>query len=188
MKATIIMKIILYILLVTLWSCQSQTKKAKIISGRDTIDETKHKTQGYVLQKNEGEVLNDPRGRTIIIKVSPESGAAHLSMGATEMPKGAGIFVHRHDHAEEILFVHRGNGFALINGDSIAISEGSTLFIPPGTWHGVKNPNDSMNILFILTPQGQEKIFRALAAPPGTWTPAQIDSLRKEVGTSIKEK
>ena len=93
-----------------------------------TTDTTGHrqKRKAYVLQKQEGEVLNDPRGKKMLIKVSPESGAAHLSMGATEMPKGTGIFVHRHEHAEEILFVHRGNGLAVIDGDSIAISEGST--------------------------------------------------------------
>ncbi len=178
------MKILLYFLLVTLWACQSRTKKTK------TTEETnhKHEPKGYVLQKNEGEVLNDPRGRTMIIKVSPETGAAHLSMGATEMPKGSNIVVHRHEHSEEILFVHRGKGIALVDNDSINISEGSTLFIPPGTWHGVRNPNDSMNILFIITPQGQEKVFRALASPPGVWTQAQIDSIRKNAGTFLKEK
>lgn len=59
------------------------------------------------MQKGEGEVLLDPRGRKMIIKVSPERGAAHLTMGTTEMPQGTGIFIHRHEHAEEILFVHR---------------------------------------------------------------------------------
>ena len=176
------MKFTLYFLLLTSWACRPPSKSAATHDPRDH----KHEAKGYVLQKHEGEVLNDPRGRKMIIKVSPESGAAHLTMGTTEMPKGTGIFVHRHERAEEILFVHRGNGFAVINGDSIAISEGATLYIPPGIWHGVNNPTDSMNILFIVTPQGQEKIFRALAAQPGTWTPAQIDSLRKKVGTYMK--
>ena len=176
------MKFILYFLLLTSWACRPPSKSAATHDPRDH----KHEAKGYVLQKDEGEVLNDPRGRKMIIKVSPEKGAAHLTMGTTEMPKGTGIFVHRHEHAEEILFVHRGNGFAVIDGDSVAISEGATLYIPPGTWHGVNNPTDFMNILFIVTPQGQEKIFRALAAPPGTWTPAQIDSLRKKVGTHMK--
>ena len=176
------MKYILYLCLLTSWSLQAQTKK----TSTSVQPAHKHESKGYVLHKGEGEILNDPRGRKMIIKISPETGAAHLSMGATEMPKGTGIFIHRHEHAEEILFVHRGNGFAVIDGDSVAIGEGATLYIPPGTWHGVNNPTDSMNILFIVTPQGQEKIFRALAAPPGTWTPAQIDSLRKKVGTYMK--
>jgi len=184
MKTTSIMKTMLFFLVITFWACQSQNK----VTNTNTTFYQKHKTKAYVLQKNEGEVLKDPRGRTMIIKVSPETGSAHLAMGSTEMPKGSNIVMHRHDIAEEILFVHRGNGMAIIDGDSINISEGSTLFIPPGTWHGVNNPDDSMNILFIVTPQGQEKVFRALAAPPGTWTTAQIDSIRKQVGTFLKVK
>ena len=182
MEATISMKYVLYLLLLTSCTSQAQTKK----SATNVQHGHMHESKGYVLNKSEGEILNDLRGRKMIIKVSPERGAAHLTMGTTEMPKGTGIFIHRHEHAEEILFVHRGNGFAVIEGDSVAISEGATLYIPPGTWHGVNNPTDSMNILFIVTPQGQEKIFRALAAPPGTWTPVQIDSLRKKVGTYMK--
>ena len=95
----------------------------------------------------------------MIIKVSPETGAAHFTMGTTELPKGSNIVLHRHDHGEEILFVHRGNGIALVDGDSVNISEGSTLFIPPGTWHGVRNPNDWMNILFIVTPRDRRNYF-----------------------------
>lgn len=122
------MKIVLQFLLFTVCACQSQTKKL------ESVDEpnNSHETKPYVLQKNEGEVLNDPRGRTMIIKVSPETGAAHLSMGTTEIPEGTNIVVHRHEHSEEILFVHRGNGTAFVNSDSINISEGSTLFIPSG--------------------------------------------------------
>ena len=73
------------------------------------------------------------------------------------MPRGTGILIHRHEHDEEILSVHRGNGIAVIDGDNIPISERSTLFIPPVTWHGVNNPTDSMNILFIVTPQARKR-------------------------------
>ncbi|HEU5166637.1 MAG TPA: cupin domain-containing protein [Chitinophagaceae bacterium] len=183
MKTAIITKMFFIFLLVTNWACQLKTKTAK------TTDTTGHgqKHKAYVLQKNEGEILPDRRGGTMIIKVSPETGAAHLSMGAREMPMGTNIAVHRHDHAEEILFVHRGNGMVIVDDDTINVSEGATLFIPPGIWHGVRNPNDSMNILFIVTPPGQEKVFRALASTPGTWTPAQIDSIRNSIGTFLKK-
>ena len=101
-KATLITKFTLYFLLVTSWACQPPGKNAATHDARDH----NHEAKGYVLQKHEGEVLNDPRGRKMIIKVSPQRGAAHLTMGTTGMPKGTGIFVHRHEHAEEILFVH----------------------------------------------------------------------------------
>ena len=101
------MKITLYFLLLTSWACQPPGKSNATHNPRDH----KHEAKGYVLQKYEGEVLNDPRGRKMIIKVSPQRGAAHLTMGTTGMPKGTGIFVDRHEHADEILFVYRGNGF-----------------------------------------------------------------------------
>ena len=134
----------------------------------------------------------DDQGRTNIIKVSPESGAVHLTMGLELHPKGAGTIVHRHDHTEEILFVHRGSGKAIINCDTMNISEGATLFIPPGVWHGIDNPDDSISILFTTTPQGLEKFFRAIGSPPGVplkkWTEQQMDSIERISDSRAKKK
>jgi quercetin dioxygenase-like cupin family protein len=142
-----------------------------------------NKSKAYILHKDEGEVTMDDQGRTNIIKVSPESGAVHLTVGLELHPKGAGTLVHRHDKTEEILFVHRGSGRAIINNDTINIAEGATLFIPPGTWHGIENPDDSISIFFTTTPQGLEKLFRGIGSPPGVplkkWTAQQMDSIER---------
>jgi mannose-6-phosphate isomerase-like protein (cupin superfamily) len=142
-----------------------------------------NKSKPYILHKDEGEVSIDGQGRTNIIKASPESGAAHLTVGLELHPKGAGTLVHRHDKTEEVLFVHRGSGKAIINEDTVNIAEGSTLFIPPGTWHGIENPDDSISIFFTTTPQGLEKLFRGIGSPPGVplkkLTAQQLDSIER---------
>lgn len=147
-------------------------------------------SKAYVLQKNEGEVLIDGAGRTIVIKASPETGAAHISMGLEHHPIGAGTIIHKHNNTEEILFVHKGSGMAIIDGDTTDIEEGATMFIPPGTWHGSENPNDSMDILFMVTPQGLEKLFRGIGSPPGIplkeLTQQQMDSI--EIAADSKAK
>ena len=79
---------------------------------------------------------------------------------------------------------------AIIDGDTIDVHEGSTMFIPPGTWHGIENPNDSMTILFMVTPQGLEKLFRGIGSPPGVplkkLTSQQLDSI--EIAADSKAK
>lgn len=147
--------------------------------------------KAYILKKDEGEVTIDGAGRTNIIKVSPESGAVHLSVGLELHPKGAGTIVHRHDHTEEILFVYRGSGKAIINHDTINIAEGAILFIPPGTWHGIENPDDSINILYATTPAGLEKLFRGIGSPPGVplpkRTPQEMDSIETVSDSKAKK-
>jgi mannose-6-phosphate isomerase-like protein (cupin superfamily) len=104
------------------------------------------------------------------------------------MPKNTGVTEHRHDKTEEILYVKHGNGIAIVNGDSVKIEEGSTIFIPPvlyhqEVWHSVQNPNDSMNIFFIAAPQGLEKLIRRIGSPPG----APFKNLTEQQRDSIGE-
>jgi quercetin dioxygenase-like cupin family protein len=164
-----------------LWCCTAPVKEEPVAEKPDTTPAAENKNKAYILHKDEGEITIDGQGRTNTIKVSPETGSAHLSMGIENHPKGSGTLVHRHNRTEEILFVHRGSGKAIINGDTVKIAEGATLFIPPGTWHGIENPDDSIIILFTTTPQGLEKLFRGIGSPPGVplkkWTAKQLDSI-----------
>lgn len=168
---------------------KSETKTEEQNDSKPKIE---NKGKAYILHKYEGEVTMDGQGRTNIIKASPESGAVHLTVGLELHPKGSGTIVHRHDHTEEILFVHRGSGKAIIEDDTINVSAGSTLFIPPGIWHGIENPDDSIHILFATTPQGLEKLFRGIGSPPGMplkkLTAQQMDSIEKVSDSKARKK
>lgn len=181
------MKQLLYLLLLTILACQPKTEK-QIISIQQSDTAGSQELKPYVLKENEGEELKDIRGRTLTLKVSPESGAENLSAWTQYMPKGQGVTEHRHDKTEEILYVKHGNGIAIVNGDSVKIEEGSTIFIPPGTWHAVYNPNDSMNIFFIASPQGLEKLIRRIGSPPGKPLKSLTEKQRDSIGEASDSK
>ena len=184
------MKQLWHFLLVANFACQSDTQKPSDNSKQSDNNRSDEK-KAYILKENEGEVLNDVRGRTLTMKVSPESGAANVSAWTQYMPKGTGVTEHRHDKTEEILYVKHGHGIAIVNGDSVDIEEGSTIFIPPGVWHAVQNPNDSMNIFFMASPQGLEKLIRRIGSPPGaplkTLTEQQRDSIGEVSDSKVKK-
>ena len=139
---------------------------------------------GYVLGIDEGEILENSRGRTTIIKVSPETGARDLAWMSSDMPPGSNILVHRHDRAEEILFVHKGSGTVILGDERLEVEEGSTIFVPPGTWHGMDNPDDHVHIVFVVSPSGLENFFRGMYWHPGEepkqLTPEQISEIAQK--------
>lgn len=124
--------------------------------------------QPYLLSRNEGEVLVDSRGRTTIVKVSPGTGSVALAMGTQDMPPGSGIIVHKHDRTEEILYVTEGSGSVVVGDETFHVGKDTTIWIPPGTWHGVQNPRDHMHILWFVTPPGLEGFFRGMFWTPGS--------------------
>lgn len=121
----------------------------------------------YVLSRDEGEVLVDSKGRTTIVKVSPETGSVALAMGTQDMPPGSGIIVHKHDRTEEVLYVTEGSGSVIVGDEEIRVEKDTTIWVPPGTWHGVQNPDEHMHILWFVTPPGLDNFFRGMFWPPG---------------------
>ncbi len=115
----------------------------------------------YVLRWNEGELLSDSRGRTTSVTVSPQTGSTDLSFWTTEIPPGSNITVHRHDRTEEILFVHKGSGTVLLGDERINVQEGSTIYVPRGTYHGLENESDDdIIIAFVSKPQDLVNFIR----------------------------
>ena len=137
---------------------------------------------GYVLQPDEGEVLllGNPPGK-VIIKVAPDkTGSAQMAMGIQWVD--VAIPVHLHEHEEEFLFVHRGQGVGVLGDQRVPVQAGTTLYIPPGTWHGVENTGtEAAQIMWLVTPgTGKtthlEHFFREAGSPPG----AEVRSLTLE--------
>lgn len=122
----------------------------------------------YVLHWHEGQLLYDSQGRTTSITVSPEMGSTDLSFWTTEIPPGSGILVHRHERTEEILFVHKGSGALLLGDERINVQEGSTIYVPRGTYHGLVNESDDdIVIAFGATPPDLVNFIRGLGWPAG---------------------
>ena len=139
-------------------------------------------TDAYVLGWNGGELLTDSQGRTTSITVSPEMGSTDLSFWTTEIPSGSNIVVHRHDLTEEILFVHKGSGTLLLGDEEIEVEEGSTIYVPRGTYHGLENESgNDIVIAFVATPPDLIQFIRGISWPidgePKRLTDAEIEAL-----------
>lgn len=152
----------------------------------------------YVLQPGEGEVLfGGPRGGKVIIKVDPEkTGSPQMAMGIQYLV--GGVPVHKHEQEEEVFFVHAGQGVGIVGEERIPLQPGTTMYIPPGTWHGFEpvEGDDETQVLWIVTPGSGEttqldKFFRETRAPAGeepkTFTPEQFEDILRKHGQVPKE-
>jgi len=137
----------------------------------------------YTLAMNDGEVLLDRKGRTNIVKISPLSGATNLAMGTQYLPAGSGILVHKHDHTEELLYVADGTGTALLDEEFVEVTGGTTIWVPPGTWHGIENPDSDMHVIWVVTPPGLDEFMRGISWPVGGQPKMLTNEQIKEIET-----
>ncbi len=146
---------------------------------------------GFILQPEEGEVLRlgGPPGGQVIIKVDPaKTGSPQIAMGI-QYVEGE-IPLHQHEHEEEFLFVHTGHGVGALGDQRVPVQAGTTIYIPPGTWHGFQSTADTASqIMWVVTPGSGgktqlEHFFRAVGALPGT----DVKSLTPEQFADIMEK
>jgi mannose-6-phosphate isomerase-like protein (cupin superfamily) len=112
----------------------------------------------------EGELVyvgRDP----VRIKVSP-SGTGRLAMITQDVSPGTSIPVHLHEREDEIIFIQSGSGEATLGGTRVALTAGSTLYVPQGTWHGGRNTGaDTLRWIAIYSPSGFEGYFREIGRP-----------------------
>ena len=146
-------------------------------------------TQGYVLGPNEGEHLIRNAG-SIFIKVGPGRGSDGMALGTQQLPVGAGIRLHQHHEADEVLFVLEGTGFGILGDTRTAVEKGSAIYIPKGAWHGVENPDSELLLLWVVAPPGLEAFFREVSsapgAPPRQLTPEQLNDIARKHGIQFR--
>ena len=113
-------------------------------------------------------------GALLNIKIDRLSVPHTTMMIATQKLAASGIPVHSHTWEDEMIYVIKGRGFAIINEEqtSVLIEAGSVLYIPIGEWHGLKNadPKAPMDILLVTTPvkpSGLGDFFRFATVQPG---------------------
>ena len=145
--------------------------------------------QGYVLGPNEGEHLIRNAG-SLLIKVDPSKGSNNLALGTQQLPMLAGIPVHQHNEADEVLFVLEGAGFGILGAARIRIEKGSAIYVPTGVWHGIENPDSELLLLWVVAPPGVEEFFReassAPGAPPKQLTREQLNEIARKHGMLFK--
>ena len=144
---------------------------------------------GYVLAAGEGEVLHRPNGK-VVVKVDPRTGSPRLAMGTQDLIAGARIAVHKHEQADEILYIQKGSATATLGDRRAQVAPGTTIYIPRGVWHGVESSGQEIQLLWIVSPPGLEAFFREIGAPPGApikqLTPSQMADIGRKHGTTLK--
>jgi len=113
-----------------------------------------------------------------------------MALGTQQVPIGAGIRVHQHREADEVLFVLEGAGFGILDGGRAPIEKGSAIFIPNRAWHGVENPDSELLLLWVVAPPGVEEFFREVASSPGQppkqLTTEQLNDIARKHGMAFK--
>jgi mannose-6-phosphate isomerase-like protein (cupin superfamily) len=145
--------------------------------------------QGYVLGPTEGELIIRNAG-SLFIKVDPSRGSNNMALGTQQIPIRAGIPVHQHNEADEVLFVLEGAGFGILGDTRMSIEKGSAVYVPNGVWHGVENPDSELLLLWVVAPPGVEAFFsevgNAPGAPPKQLTREQLNEIAQKHGMRFK--
>jgi quercetin dioxygenase-like cupin family protein len=140
-----------------------------------------------ILQENDGEHLvrrltGPTGGWPFTIKLDGQNGNTQdFFVFASTMAPGQTIPFHKHDNAEEILFVEEG-GATVIVGDQRALAgPRSIVFIPRDTWISATNSsNHDIHELAIFSRHGYEQYMRALGVKQGEpMTPLSPDELTR---------
>lgn len=101
------------------------------------------------------------------IWIDGERGARNLSGGTTDIPVGSELPYHVHEDEEEIMFIYRGKGVAVIEGETFSIEVETMVFVPPGLRHTFRNTGTEMlSFAFFYAPPGPEQKIRKLAVTP----------------------
>src|SRR5262249_9255111 len=97
---------------------------------------------GLILQADEGERRARRTGDfPFILKVDKKNGGStDMVMGMEDLKPGQAIPTHRHLHADEIVFIHKGTAEVTLGEQKAVVREGGTVYIPRNVRIALKNP------------------------------------------------
>lgn len=94
-----------------------------------------------------------------------ETGGQGALIEVSVAPRTFFAIPHIHDQEEEWIYIIDGQCRAQLDGQTMDVSAGDTVFVPRGTPHALANAGDTTaRLLFILTPAGMEPFFAETAA------------------------
>jgi mannose-6-phosphate isomerase-like protein (cupin superfamily) len=145
---------------------------ASLVTSSPTGDSTR---SGRVIAPGVGERLVYCE-LPLVLTVKVDSGSApgtRLRAASGVLSRGSEFGVHR--DADEVLYVTRGRGHAVVGADTVPVEPGSVMFVPQSTPHGLVNSADQPLEYFVVhTPQTSAAGFRRRAAMPGPYCPRRV--------------
>lgn len=70
-----------------------------------------------------------------------------VTVGPNETSK-----IHRHNHAETVLYITGGQGYVVVDDERYAVKSGDRLRIGKAVYHGVATDGESLSFLSVQTP------------------------------------
>ena len=141
-----------------------------------------------ILDENIGEhrEFRTRPGATFTVKVDPENGGSEeMNVVTEDMAPGDKIPVHRHPHADELIFIQSGTGKVTL-GDKVQLAHaGAIVFIPRDTRIGMDNVgNDHLKHIDVWSAPGFLQYMRSISVPIGEpvvpLSKAEVEELRKK--------
>ncbi len=139
---------------------------------------------GLILQADEGERRIRRTGDfPFILKVDRKNGgSADMVMGMEDLRPGQAIPTHRHLHADEIVFIHKGTAEVMLGEQKATVREGGTVYIPRNVRIALKNPGPAtLTIVFLFPKPGFEEYLRDTSAPEGQSMPSMSPEARAQI-------
>ena len=142
-----------------------------------------------ISQPTEGEKLKlgPPCAGEVTIKVDPQHTGGSVAVGTETLLPGAEIPMHRHLQEEEILFVHKGQGRAIVNEQSMTVVPGMIVYVPRQAWHSLRNTGTGvLQIAWTAAPPGLERFFRELSGAGPTVDVATMQAIASRHGIEFR--
>lgn len=101
--------------------------------------------------------LKEPPDVTAYLWLDEKRGTKNISMGSCEIPVNRENIYHTHE-VEEIMFIYKGKGVAVIDGETFPLEPETLVFAPPGVKHQLKNTGaETLTFAFFYAPPGPEQ-------------------------------
>jgi quercetin dioxygenase-like cupin family protein len=101
------------------------------------------------------------------------------------MAPGDRIPIHRHPHADELIFIQSGTGRVTLGDKVQEAHAGAIVFIPSDTWIGMENVGkDHLTHIDVWSAPGFQEYMRAISVSAGEpvvpLSKAEVNELRKK--------
>ena len=119
--------------------------------------------------------------------VDPGSAGTAFAAGTQTLSPGAEIPVHKHLGRDAMLFVHKGQGRAILNERVINVVPGAMLHVPRNVWYSVRNTGTgALQIAWASSPPGLELFFRELSRLGGAPSAQALQELGQRYGIEFR--
>jgi mannose-6-phosphate isomerase-like protein (cupin superfamily) len=139
---------------------------------------------GLFIGPDDGNVLTNPIGGRMVLKVSDRATGNAYSLHENTLPPGSpGPRPHIHHNHEEAFYVLAGELTLRVGTRTITAPVGSFVLVPRGVVHQPSNPGTQpTNVLLIFSPAGMERFFaeaaeRRIPLQAASTDPAILDAL-----------